>query len=158
MINSTIDKLLTDYVTRQSITPLWSNQSKKKPSYPYCELSILGTNDISGLSARERTKIFDCRFRVFTKDDTALEKLEVLRDKFEDFTEKGLLGDLKFVAVLSEITPMNDKQEAVSIYSGFFDARFSYTKTAETPVPIARLSGEIMDVPFDIILEEIEGE
>ena len=158
MINATIDKKLTDFITRRSLTALITAQGKKRPSKPYCEMSLLDLKDLSGMNAKERTKLFTCRFRVLASDDTAIEKTNSIVSALPSPAERALLSPLVFVATVSGVIPLNEETEAKYTYSAFVDVNFSYEEAFTAPDTVARISGELFGNDTDIVLEEIPEE
>lgn len=156
MINSTIDKIIQDFCERRSLNSIFSEQGQVHPAFPYCEIDVLSINDISGLQAQDLGKVADVRFQIYTSDDSAMEKANNLVDKLKDYSEIAQMKPLVFVAQISSVFKANRREGAKIVPGAFVDCRFSYTIGEVEPISVARVSGEIMDVNFDVILEEIE--
>lgn len=153
MISTAIDKILTDFVTDNlSITPIWTCQGDA-PAFPYCELALQNIRDDNGLNSDDRIKTADVRFRVFTSDDSAFSKADSIINALEDYDVKATLSHLSYIKAISDIIPVNYLEEGVYIYSCYVDIRFSYIveKTYDT---VKRVSGTILEEPFDVTLEE----
>ncbi|HPS31328.1 MAG TPA: hypothetical protein PLZ43_13800 [bacterium] len=158
MINSTIDKKISDMIARRSLTALFTAQGKKRPTKPYCEVSLLDLKDVSGMNAKERTKLFTCRFRVLASDDTAITKTNSIVSALSTPAERALLFPLIYVATISGVIPLNEETESKYTYSAFVDINFSYEEAAAVETTVARISGELFDKNIDIVLEQLPPE
>lgn len=152
MINSTIDKVLTDFVSLLNLTPLWTCQGET-PSMPYCEISLLNIRDDNGFHEDNRIKTADIRFRVFAEDDSAFSKSDGIVNALEDYNIKATLKPLYFVATISDVIPVNYQEEGKHIYSCYVDIRFSYG-IEKTYLKVAIISGEFNGQTFNINLED----
>ena len=114
-ITTEIDTKLTDFLNRQSITPLWFAQGEERPAFPYCELSILNLTDDSGIHAKDRTKILDIRFTIYTEDGSSVKKCDDLCQELTEYDERDLMAPLRFVARISDAVPINKKEQGKRI-------------------------------------------
>lgn len=155
MINSTIDKKISDMIARRSLTALFTAQGKKRTTKPFCEISLLDLKDVSGMNVKERSKLFTCRFRVFASDDTAITKINSIVSALPTMTERAFLSPLIYVATISGVIPLNEETESKYTYSAFVDVNFSYEEAAAVETTVARISGELFDKDINIVLETL---
>ena len=110
------------------------------------------------MNAKERTKLFTCRFRVLASDDTAITKTNSIVSALSTPAERALLFPLIYVATISGVIPLNEETESKYTYSAFVDINFSYEEAAAVETTVARISGELFDKNIDIVLEQLPPE